>query len=203
MNWYTNLMPKVEEVMPFINEMAQNITKLNKISSVYAWGSLKENFNNKDYRIKDIDIIIKCSFDSGDLLAIDNSPNGALKIKSQYLEDYGYNPLAVKFTKFLIQNKLSNVDFWAISKDKKILKLGYTTESIEDLKNIRKESESKTEEILKVYRKDLLNATEEQRKKWYETYENFINQYSKDCPYGWYSSNSEVKKILENSIKIC
>lgn len=202
MRWYDRAIPKINDVMPYIKSAAKEISSLSKVKNVYAWGSIAENIEDTNYRVKDIDILIECSFDSGDLLAIDNSMTGALKIASDELEDFGFNPIAVKFTKSLLKMKIPSVDFWAISADKKLLHWGPITETIEEWKQVRKESETKTENITGILKKELCKASEQERKKWHEAYENNIREYSEGCPQGWYASQNNVDKVFEKAIML-
>lgn len=202
MRWYERAIPKINDILPHLKEAAKSIGHFDSIKNVYAWGSIAENFENQDFRVKDIDILIECNFDSGDLLAIDNSPNGALKIAKNELEDMGFNPLAVNFTSMLLSLKVPSVDFWAVSKDKKLLHWGPITETIEEWKQVRKEAEIKAEIITGLNRKDLFKSSENDRKKWHDAYEKSIQSFSEGCPQGWYASQNNVDKVFEKVIKL-
>lgn len=202
MKWYDKSIPSIKEVLPYINNLSKDINSFQKNSSVYIWGSLYDNFNNKDYRIKDIDIAIECSYNSGDLLAIDNSFTGALKISKNELEDFGFNKQAVEFTKLLLSHKVSSIDFWAISKDKKILHWGPITDTIEEWKKVRKEAEKRAEITTGFKKNKAILSSNTDSNRWYEEYENYIQEYSNGCPQGWYCSSEKIDKILSKSIKI-
>lgn len=202
MRWYDRAIPKINDIIPYLKEAAKSISTSKQVKNVYAWGCVAENFNNKESRVKDIDILIECNFDSGDLLAIDNSYNGALKIAKSELEDLGFNPNAVAFTQSLLKLKAPSIDFWAVSKDKKLLHWGPITETIEEWKQVRKEAEVKAEETTGFRKKEVLAASESDRKKWHEAYEKYIQDYSSGCPQGWYASQNNVDKVFENSMKI-
>jgi len=202
MRWYDRAIPKIDDIIPYLKEAAKSISTNSQVRSVYAWGGIAENFNNKESRVKDIDILIECNFDSGDLLAIDNSSNGALKIAKSELEDLGFNPEAIAFTKSILKLKVPSIDFWAISTDKKLLHWGPITETIEEWKQVRKEAESKAEITTGLSKKEALSANENERKKWHEAYEKHMQDYSSGCPQGWYASQNNVDKVFEKSVKL-
>ena len=202
MRWYDRAIPKINDIMPYLKEAAKSISINKQVKNIYAWGSIAENFENKESRVKDIDILIECNFDSGDLLAIDNSQNGALKIAKTELEDLGFNPNAVFFTQSLLKLKAPSIDFWAVSKDKKLLHWGPITETIEEWKQIRKEAEIKAEEITNFSKKEILIASENDRKKWHEAYEKYIQDYANGCPQGWYASQNSIDKVFDKVTKL-
>jgi hypothetical protein len=202
MKWYDKANPTVKNILPKVKEISSKLANLNNVKGVYAWKSLAENLHNEESKIKDIDLIIDCNFDSGDLLAIDNSETGALKLDVAELEDLGYNPQAIKFTKNLLQNKLSSLEFWAISKDKKILHWGPISETIEEYKQIKKEAEKKAESYTNFRKSQLHRLTESQQNKWHEIYEQHLNDFGNGCPQGWYAAQNNIEKILPNIIQI-
>jgi len=202
MRWYDRAIPKINDIVPYLKEAANTISTNSQVKNVFAWGVVSENFTNKDFRVKDIDILIDCKFDSGDLLAIDNSYNGALKIAKVDLEDFGFNPLAVSFTKTLLSLKAPSIDFWASTKDKKVLHWGPITDTIEEWKQVRKEAETKAEIITGIKKKEIISASDCVRKKWHEEYEKYIQDYSNGCPQGWYSSQNNIDKIFDKVVKL-
>jgi hypothetical protein len=202
MKWYEKAIPKIRDILPSITEACKKISNSSQVKNIYAWGSFAEKFNDMDYRIKDIDILIECDFDSGDLLAIDNSSEGSLKMASTDLEDLGFNPDAVKFTKSLLIHKVPSIDFWAISNDNKLLHWGPITETLEEWKQIKKEAEKKAESTTGLSKQEIVRLSEEDRKKWHESYESYIHEYSSGCPQGWYASQNSVDKIFDNVVKL-
>jgi hypothetical protein len=202
MRWYDRAIPQINDVMPYIKEAAKSISAFAQVKNVYVWGGIAENVDNASFRVKDIDILIECGFDSGDLLAIDSSSEGALKIASSELEDLGFNPSAVRFTSSLLKMKAPSVDFWAVSKDQKLLHWGPITETVEEWKQVRKEAESKAEIATGVSKKDLHRTSEAERRKWHEAYEQSIHDFSEGCPQGWYASQNNVDKVFEKAIKL-
>ncbi len=202
MKWYDRSVPKISDILPHLKEISSSISSFDNVKNIYLWGSISENFKDLNFRVKDIDILIDSNFDSGDLLAIDNSSEGALKMSSENLEDMGFSKEAVLFTRSLLKIQDPSIDFWAISTDKKLLHWGPITETIEEWKQIRKDAEIKANSITEVDRKNLNKSSESTRKKWYLTYENCIHEFSRGCPQGWYASQNNVDKVLETAIKI-
>ena len=202
MRWYDRAIPRINDIVPYLKEASKTISLNKQVKNVLAWGGLAENFENKNYRVKDIDILIECNFDSGDLLAIDNSSNGALKIAKSELENLGFNPEAAAFTQSILKMKAPSIDFWAISKDKKFLHWGPITETIEEWKQVRKEAEIKAENTTGLKKKEALTLSDSERKKWHEAYEKHMQDYAQGCPQGWYASSNKIDKILDKTIKL-
>ena len=50
--------------------------------------------------------------------------------------------------------------------------------------------------------KTLNKSSNNVRKNWYNFYQNYVNNYFKDMPSGWYQSNERVKNILGGIIKL-
>ena len=92
-------MPTIKDVLPYVEEVARTIRSMNGVEAVYVTGSVMSQAETPDYAVKDIDIIVKTTFDSGDLMAIDAGSDSPLKMNMKDLEDFGFNPEAVKFTK--------------------------------------------------------------------------------------------------------
>ncbi len=144
-SWYKKRMPKVAEVKKDLIELSNQLKEIKGVGSVYAWGGLAENYNNKKASIKEIDVVLKTSFFSEDLIAINDSDNSPLKIPMNELEDFGYDADAVSFTKELIKQNSFNFKRWAISSDNKILHWGGIPESIDEWHEIKKEAEEYAE----------------------------------------------------------
>ena len=138
-------MPCVKDVQPFVNIIANEIKAISGVLQVYAWGSYVENLTNPNYIVKDLDIIAKTKFNSSDLMSIDAHKYGAIGMKPQDLEDSGFNPEAVAFTKkFLSYNKY-NVDHWCISSDKKLLHWGAIPDTQEDWRELHASAEKEAQ----------------------------------------------------------
>ena len=202
MKWYEKAIPKVRDVIPHITDMCKKIAKSSHVKNIYIFNTLYENLNNPEYRIKDIDLLIDCKFDSGDLLAIDNTNNGALKMSHNLLTEWGYNPDTVNFTKTILEHKVPSLDFWAISNDKKLLHWGPISETLEEWKQIKKEAEHKTCTQTGFENNQFHLISENDRKKWHQFYENNIKEFYEGCPHGWYASQNKTDKILQHTHKV-
>ena len=88
-------MPKIKDIEPNISEVLSKFKKTDGIKSIYAWGSYANNINNLDFRVRDIDVLARTQFNSGDLLAIDDKIIEA-NYDNEYLENQGYNVSRVK-----------------------------------------------------------------------------------------------------------
>ena len=202
MRWYERSKPTIENALPYIKEAANDIIRIKGVTSVHAFGSFAENINNKKAAIKDIDLLVKCNFNSGDLLAIDKTENGPFNIKTSELEYEGFNPLAVSFTNKYLKFSQYNIDQWAISKDKKVLHWGPISEKISEWKDMRKQAEEEAYSISGISQNRLCKANTSQREKWIESYNNYIFNFISDEPVGWYSSDSSIENVMDNSIKL-
>ncbi len=140
-SWYKQAMPTVKDVTPHFDEISTEIQHLPGVESVWIWGSVLEHASQPDYTIKDLDIITKTSFDSGDLMAIDDGKYSPLRMNPKNLEDEGFNPDAVAFTKGYLAVKKCNIDHWLISSDNKLLHWGLIPESVEDWTEAHQEAE--------------------------------------------------------------
>src|SRR4051812_25052981 len=112
MSWYKRAMPSRKDLSPIVDDISQQIRSIPGVTGVYVWGSYVDQ-SDPNYPVKDLDIIAATSFDAGDLMAIDNSRYSALRIRPTELEDEGFNPAAVAFTKQFLAFEKYNVDHWA------------------------------------------------------------------------------------------
>lgn len=199
MKWYEQAIPKIKDAMPSIKDMCKQIKTCKFAECVYAWNSFATHFDKQDERLKQFDIIVQTKLNSGDLLAIDTKDTQILKMSSEKLEDMGYNPQAVTFTKNLLELKAPFVDFYALSKDKKILHLGPITETLEEYKSIQKEAELKSVEITGFTTSSFDNLNSSQRKKWQQIYDEYIHSYTQGCPQGWYAVHNNIDKVMINT----
>tara|TARA_B100000614_G_scaffold262903_1_gene299923 strand:+ start:92944 stop:93555 length:612 start_codon:yes stop_codon:yes gene_type:complete len=202
MRWYQRALPTIGSVLPSIEKAAAEVAAIDGVNGVFAWGSLAENIADKTSSIKDIDILVTCDFDSGDLLAIEKGPTGPFAIKTSELEEEGFNPLAVAFTKKFVKSAGFRVDYWAISKDDKLLHWGPVTDSVEEFKELRKDAETKVSEKLKLERKNLHKASATQRQNWLDQYTEAIRNCVASGPLGWYMASASSEEILCNAIKL-
>ncbi len=203
MKWYAKILPTIEEMSSTIEEIAKNISSVKGIRGVYAWGPYAEQIDNKNHRIKCIDILADCKFHSGDLLAIDDGdPLGPLSISADDIEASGFDPLAVKFTETCIRSQKPNIDLWALSKDKKLLHWGPIPETVEEWKELRKQAEEYAKEVTATTKKLLSSANIDIRSQWNEAYNSMIREFVNGSPIGWYESNADIDKVMAEIRKI-
>ena len=195
-------MPRVKEIKPYISKLAEDIKDIGGVRSVYIWGSYYRNNKNPDFRVKDIDIIAKTHINSEDLVSVDNDIINKLCTK-KYLEERGYDPKAVEFSKNFINLIKHNIDHCAISSDNKLLHRGEISVNREESDEVNKMAEKHAAEQTGKNRKKINKSSEANRKNWYKYYNNYINSYFGDMPTGWYLSNVDnIKEILDNAMKI-
>lgn len=203
MKWYQKILPTIGDVQKSIEETSLLISKIPGVKAVYAWGPYAENFNNKNYHIREIDILAQNKFYSEDLIAIDeNDPLAPLSLSKTDLEDLGYNAKAISFTKSLLKFNTNNIQLWCLSKDKKLLHWGIIPETIEEWKELRLQAEINAEKETTFSRKNLKNASVYQRKMWQSTYDQTMQNFITNNPLGWYESSINIDEIFNNSIKL-
>lgn len=195
-------MPTVGDAEPYIQTMAKELAAVNGVKSVYVWGSFAENIKKPKYNIKDVDLLVVCNFDSGDLLAIDKTPFGAFETPEDELEDQGFDPLAVAFTKKYLKYSQYNIDQWALSKDRKLLHWGPLTDSVEEWKSLRKSAEDNAKSVTGLSRKQLCKASEDQRQRWRDAYDKVVQDFISGGPIGWYAAESVEEDILDKAIRL-
>lgn len=201
MNWYIKTMPTVKDASCIYKDICSQIKAFPGVKDVYIWGSLKDNINNPKYIIRDIDIIAKTSFNSEDLLAIDTGKYSPLKMKPSFLEDEGFCPQAVDFTKKYTSIQY-NVDHWAISKDKKLLHWGAIPESSEDWIEIHNQAEKQSAKDTGFKREKLYNQSEEKKKEWKKIYDEYIKDILSTKVGGWFISKDKIDNILGKSLLV-
>ena len=199
--WYSHYMPKIKEITKSLPLVAEKLKVIPRLKSVYVIGSYVTYKNNPNQRIRDIDIVIKTSFHSEDMMAIDNE---IIKLsgKKEYLEEQGFDPEAIKFSQNLINAKEDIWNLWVISKDKKLLHWGPIPENIEELNIVNKNAEEYAHKTTGFNLSKMKKLSEIKRKNWYNVYKNYLNTYFSNMPLGWYQSNTSVKHILDSSIRL-
>jgi len=199
--WYSHYMPKIKEITKSLPLVAEKLKAIPRLKSVYVIGSYVTYKNNPNQRIRDIDIVIKTSFHSEDMMAIDNE---IIKLsgKKEYLEEQGFDPEAIKFSQNLINAKEDIWNLWVISKDKKLLHWGPIPENIEELNIVNKNAEEYAHKTTGFNLSKMKKLSEIKRKNWYNVYKNYLNTYFSNMPLGWYQSNTSVKHILDSSIRL-
>ncbi len=105
-SWYKKSMPTIITVEANINNIAKNISDINGVKSVLVWGSFVKNAKKKNSVIRDLDIIAVSDIFSEDLLSITNDNiYSPFNLSVTELEDEGFDPKAVQFTKSFIKIK--------------------------------------------------------------------------------------------------
>lgn len=194
-------MPKVRDIKPNLSNALSTFKKIDGIRSVYAWGSYAKNIDKPNFRVRDIDILAKTKFNSGDLLAIDNKIITNNYIDS-YFEDQGYDPSSVKFSKAFL-NLSKHIDCWAISEDRKLLHWGPVPINLNDSKCINKEAEDYANRNVGMSRKKIGQSSEQHRKNWYNHYVKYVDKYFEGMPTGWYKTEDiKVRDITNQAIKL-
>jgi len=195
-------MPKIKNIEPYIKETIASLKNIDGVKSVHIWGSYSKNINKPNTRIKDIDVLAKTNFHSGDLLAIDNKIVKSI-CSNNYLENQGYDPSAIKFSKHFLTFTKYNVDCWAISGDRKLIHWGPICINKKESEDINKEEEKYAYKNTGTEKKKINTSSEHVRKNWYNHYCYYLNQCFGGMPTGWYKTEDiKVKNILAQTIKI-
>lgn len=195
-------MPTVGDAEPYVQAMAKELASANGVKHVYVWGSFAENIKNTKYNCKDIDLLVVCGFNSGDLLAIDKTPFGAFETPEDELEDQGFNPLAVAFTKRYLKYGQYNIDQWALSSDNNLLHWGPLTDSVEEWKTLRTSAETNAKSITGLSRKQLCKASDDLRQRWRDAYDQTVQDFISGGPIGWYAAENIEENILDKAIRL-
>ena len=191
-------MPLVKDIHPFINTICSEIKTITGVDRVYLYGSYADHENEPNYVVKDIDIIAATQFDSGDLLAIDNSKYSALRIHPSELEDEGFNPQAVIFTKRFLAYEKYNVDHWASSSDGKLLHWGAIPDSQEEWADLHIKAEKDATEETGIKRANLAKESDNNRIAWKKSYESCLKKFISKAS-GWYASENSAIEILSKA----
>lgn len=200
--WYQKCMPTIKNIKSSMSETILLLQDIKEIKEIYAWRDYYKFYNKPKHRIKNVDIIAKVDICSGDLLAIDNNILESNN-SDQKLEEDGYNPIAINFSKKFVKSNNHNIVYWTISNDNLLLHWGPIPSNTEDIKEIEKEAENHAEILTGNNIKKLDKSSEIIRKNWYNHYKQYINKYFFNMPSGWYQLEDEkVKNILKNSIKL-
>ena len=201
-NWYKKSMPTVDQVTPFIQEIAQTIKNINGVKEVLVWGSFLKNIKVGNFVIKDIDLIAVNDFYSEDLLSINETEPSTFKMSSTQLEDEGFDPASVNFTKQYISLTKYNIDHWAISKNDRLLHWGPVPRNKEDWKDIKVEAEKYASFMTGVNRRKLRKSSQTMRNKWSVLHDHYVNKNLSHMPYGWYQSSHNIEEILPETLKL-
>lgn len=202
MLWYERTFPTVEQSLPYIKDAAQDLSKTRGVKSVMVWGSFANILENPRSSTKNIDLLVTCSFDSEDLLAIDYTEGSPLGMTQEEMECLGFNPAAVAFTKKYVKYANYNIDQWAISKDGKLLHWGPVAETIEEWEGHRKIAEKAATDKTGISRKHLCKSSLQDRTRWKSVYDEAINHILCETTMGWYSSETNPEDILKKAVPL-
>lgn len=195
-------MPTVSELTPIIDGICSEIKLIGGVKDVYLWGSYLEHLDQPTYSVKDVDIIAATKFDSGDLLAIDNSKYSALRLHPNELEDQGFNPQAVQFTKKFLSYEKYSVDHWAVSSNGKLMHWGAIPENQEEWSELHEEAEKRAEASLGINRARLHKESSNTRKEWKLAYDGYISSFLSKRASGWCQSQHRFDEIEPKVKKI-
>ena len=200
-SWYDKCMPKIKDIKPTLSVFLEDFKKTAGVKSVYIWGSYARNLNRPEFRVRDIDVLAKTTFHSGDLLAIDNNIIKGI-CSDSYLENMGYDPAAIKFSK-RFTNLAKDVDCWSISSDRKLLHWGPVFVNPSESEEMNKKAQRYAEKVTGKERHAINKSSEKIRKNWYENYSNYFKKQFERMPTGWYKTeNIKIREITSQAIKI-
>ncbi|HUS49030.1 MAG TPA: hypothetical protein VMZ91_02640 [Candidatus Paceibacterota bacterium] len=200
--WYQKIFPRIKDVKSYISKISEDIKKIERVKNVYLWGSCHTNFDNPEFRVKDIDLITRVDIKSGDLVSI-NEDILSKNLSKECLEKEGFFPPAIKFSKQYIDIAKYNVDHWAVSADNKLLHWGPIFPSKEESDEVKKEAEEFAKKETGFDRQKIMKLSQEVKNKWYKYHEHYMNKYLSDMPSGWFlSEENKVNKILKNTKKL-
>ena len=199
--WYQKCMPKIKDVKKHLSSTLEEIRTSENITSLYVWGSVAENFDIPNFRIRDIDVIATTDFHSGDLVAVDDDILKQ-KLSAEELENQGYSPEAIKFSSDFLELKKYNIDHWVISSDSKLLHWGPIPPSKEESDEISKEASQHAFNLTGYNREKIHKASQKIRENWYDEHHKYLSKMFSDMPSGWYLSDSEeIQGIIDRAIK--
>jgi len=201
-SWYKKCMPSIKNVSPHIPILLSDLKKTEGVKGIYIWGSFARNINRPDHRLTDIDILIRTSFNSGDLLSIGDKIISD-SYSNDFLENQGYEPSAVNFSKEFIKLSKYNIDHWVTSCDRRLLHWGPTATNYKESEEIREEAKHYANKEAGILNKKFNKISNVERKKWYKHYYHYINKNFDGMPTGWYKTEAvKIKNLISNAIKI-
>lgn len=200
--WYKKSQIKIYDIISHLPEILKQVSSIKKVKNLYVWGSFLKKENDKDAIIKDLDIVACADLFSEDLLSIENNEFSPLKMASSQLEENGYDPEAVNFTKEFIKITKLNIDHWAISNDKKILHWGNVIADENERKEIIKEAQDFASFEIGIKKQQLKNADKNIKQRWEVLFDHHYNKYLKEVPESWYKIDCDFQKALKSMRKI-
>ena len=95
-----------------------------------------------------------------------------------------------------------NIDQWAISQDERLLHWGPITETVSEWADLRKEAEAHAKEATGLTRKRLCRASNDDRSKWRNAYNEYVQDFITGGPVGWYASETILDDIIDQAIRL-
>lgn len=200
-SWFNNCMPRIKDVKPTLSQIVHPIQEMEGIKSMYVWGSFVKNLKNPNFRLRDIDILARTRFHSGDLLAIDEN---IIKqaMSDEELENQGFDPQCVKFSRKFVELSKYNIDHWSLSSDRKLLHWGPIMVNEKESDEVNKEAERYAQRETGLTRKAINKSAESTRKNWYNSYCRYLSKYFENMPSGWYKTEDiKVKEIIAHCLE--
>ena len=201
-SWYKKSMPTIETITPCLPKLACSIYSIDNVKSVLLWGSVAQHLEDKDFIPKDLDIIAVTDLFSEDLAAISDDDNSPFSLTIDALEDEGYDPEAVHFTKKYIVIKDFNIDHWVLSGDNKLLHWGPTIENQHDWEEIKQEAERYANDISPTSYQKLSHTSNKNKQNWLLNYNQYINKFLSEAPEGWYLSKIDAHVLRDTTKKL-
>lgn len=199
-NWYQNSFPTIKESESKIALITDLFPLKNGVKGIMVWGSYARNIDNPNFRVKDIDIIIKTTCHSEDLVSITKD---AFAIPENEIEDNGFDITALKISKKASKITDSILDLWSLSSDKKLLHWGPMASDKEESDAICLEAQSFAEKEVGVEKEKISRVSQDVRNSWYQAYKSHYMSQLKNMPFGWYCSESDnIEDILKQAIDI-
>jgi len=198
-SWYKRALPKIKDITPHIEEIAKTIKKIEGINELLLWGSFIKYADKPNHIIKDIDLIAKTSFFSEDLITITDNEDSLFQKSTEILEEEGFDPKCVNFTKEFLSFKDYNIDHWAISDDKKLLHWGIISDSRDGWDELKKEAENYADSM--TGNKNLSKLKQIEKDQWSKSYDFYVNKalVKSKAPTGWYLSAENIEEILKET----
>jgi hypothetical protein len=122
-------------------------------------------------------------------------------MKPSDLEDEGFDPRSVGFTKKFLNMQQYNVDHWAISKDKVLLHWGAIPETQQEWQDLHAEAEKIASDQTGTCRNKLYKCTDDQRKEWRAAFDSHVRKHLASKASGWFASEEDAAAILIKALK--
>lgn len=197
--WYKNSFLTIKDIKPHLTSIARTIKDIDGVNDVFIWGSYLKKKNKPNEIIKDLDIIASTDFFSEDFISIINDKFSPLNMDPEYLEDDGFDPRVVAFTKKILKMSQYHIDPWAISNDEKMMHWGPVINDKKEWNTVKKDAQLYANFEMNINNKMLKMANEDTKNHWAVLYDHFINKYLKGIPSGWYELE-ECKNICYTRI---